>query len=466
MAERAPVMTDGSGRIEFDRDRVAEFIKVLEQMASGDTHKRLTISPHGDELDAIGHGINVLVSELGWTTERVLEAQTERAVTAERANDSKNVFLRNMSHEIRTPITAMLGFADLLASGGLGPQDRPDLLRRLQANGLAVLSLLDDLLDLARLDAHRIVLNPESVTVVELVREVLASLEIDRRGKGLQMQVDATPEALGPIQTDRYRLRQILANMLANAVKFTEAGGITVLLRVTREKDDEQWTIDITDTGIGIAADQHARVFEPFEQANVSIARVYGGSGLGLALSRRLAEQLGGGLVLLRSAPGEGSAFRLTVRPLQMASKSARAPEREPVSAGDSGDSGDSGIRGLHILLAEDHRDLHLAVRQFLERAGARVESAYDGRQAIAIAASATFDVVLMDLRMPNMDGFQATRVLRSQGCTLPIIALTADPTTMYHEEALEAGCDSCLAKPFKLADLSAAIRRSSRGRR
>src|SRR5437867_6443917 len=149
MAARSQVMTDGSGRLDFDRDRVAEFIRVLEQMAAGDTHKRLSISLRRDELDAIGHGINVLVSELGWTTERVLEAQTERAVTAERANDAKNIFLRNMSHEIRTPITAMLGFADLLASDGLGPQDRPELLRRLQANGLAVLSLLDDLLDLA-----------------------------------------------------------------------------------------------------------------------------------------------------------------------------------------------------------------------------------------------------------------------------------------------------------------------------
>jgi signal transduction histidine kinase len=453
-------MTDRNGRIEFDSERVAELLKVLEVMAAGDTQKRLPISARHDELDAIAYAVNVLVGELGWTTERVLEAQTERAVTAERANDSKNIFLRNMSHEIRTPITAMLGFADLLASDGLPSQDRSELLRRLQTNGLAVLSLLDDLLDLARLDAHRIVLNPESVTIVEVVREVLASLEIDSRVKGLQMQIDATPEALGAIQTDRYRMRQILANVLANAVKFTEAGGITVAMRVTSEQDDEQWTVDVTDTGIGIAADQHARVFEPFEQATPSITRVYGGSGLGLALSRRLAEQLGGGLVLLRSTPGGGSTFRLTLRSLQTASTPAREPDREAVRP----DAG--GIAGLHILLAEDHRDLHLAIRQFLERAGATVESAYDGSQAIAIAASATFDVVLMDLRMPRMDGFQATRTMRSQGCALPIIALTADPTTMYHEEALEAGCDACLAKPFKLAELSAAIRRSSRGRK
>ena len=333
-------------------------------------------------------------------------------MTAERANDSKNIFLRNMSHEIRTPITAMLGFADLLASDGLPSQDRSELLRRLQTNGLAVLSLLDDLLDLARLDAHRIVLNPEPVTIVEVVREVLASIEIDSRVKGLQMQIDATP---GGAQSDPdrpFRMRQILANVLANAVKFTEAGGITVAMRVTCEQDDEQWTVDVTDTGIGIAADQHARVFEPFEQANPSITRVYGGSGLGLALSRRLAQQLGGGLVLLRSAPGEGSTFRLTLRSLQTASTPARGRDRE------AADHDAAGIAGLHILLAEDHRDLHLAVRQFLERAGATVESAYDGRQAVAIAASATFDVVLTDLRMPRMDGFSHADHAES-GCAL-----------------------------------------------
>jgi signal transduction histidine kinase len=459
MVERLSDMTE-HGRIEFDRDRLADLMNVLEQMAAGDTQKRLTISSRRDELDAIAHAVNVLVGELGWATERVIEAQTERAVTAERANDSKNIFLRNMSHEIRTPITAMLGFADLLASEGLPPQDRSDLLRRLQANGLAVLALLDDLLDLARLDAHRIVLNPEPVRVVELVREVMSSLDVDGRAKSLELRVEATPDALGSLQTDRYRLRQILVNLLTNAVKFTDAGAIVVSMAVTREDGDERWTMDVTDTGIGIAADQHARVFEPFEQASAAINRVYGGSGLGLALSRRLAEQLGGGLVLLRSSPREGSAFRVTLRPLQPALKPARDPER------DAGDAEGGGIRGMHILLAEDHRDLHLAVRQFLERAGATVESAYDGRQAVEIAASATFDVLLIDLRMPHMDGFEATRTLRSRGYALPIIALTADPTTMYHEEALEAGCDACLAKPFKLTELSAAIRRSSRSRR
>jgi CheY-like chemotaxis protein len=243
---------------------------------------------------------------------------------------------------------------------------------------------------------------------------------------------------------------------LANAVKFTEAGGIDVSLRVSFGADGEQWTIDITDTGIGIAPEHHANLFEPFGQADASITRTYGGSGLGLALSQRLAELLGGNLVLLRSAPGKGTAFRLTLKPLR-----AQTQKRELDPAGD----GDGDLDGLRILLAEDHRDLHLALRKFLEQAGATVESAYDGREAVAIAALAPFDLVLMDLKMPHLDGFEATRALRSQGCAVPIIALTADLASVFRDAALDAGCDACLSKPFTLDALNGSIRRSPRHR-
>ena len=447
-------------RVEFDSDRVAEFLRVLELMAAGDTQKRLEISARHDELDAIAHGINVLVGELGWATARMLEAQEERAVSAEHANDAKNVFLRNMSHEIRTPITAMLGFANLLASAGLAGQSGSDLLARLQANGLAVLSLLDDLLDLAKLDAQKIVLSPEPVSVFELVREVFVSLEIDSRAKGLEMRVEATDAALGSIQTDRYRLRQILVNIVANAVKFTAAGSIVVSLRTSPDPEGERWTIDIADTGIGIAADRHSHLFEPFEQGGDAIGRVFGGSGLGLALSRRLAERLGGSLELLQSAPGEGTAFRLTLRPLQTAPK----PESLPtgVTSAPAAPSIDT-IEGWRILLAEDHLDLNFALSTMLAREGATVESVYDGREAVAKAMSATFDVILMDLRMPHMDGLQATRTLRNRGSLVPIIGLTADPEATQRAEALEAGCVACLSKPFKLEDLTATIQQFSR---
>ncbi len=450
-------MTPRSGRQEFAADRITEFLNILEHMAAGDMRRRLRISDKHDELDAIAHGVNVLVGELEWMTARAVQEHAERATMAERANVSQTTFFRNMSHEIRTPIAAMLGFADLLASDALDNEKRAELLRRLQANGQAVLSLLDDLLDLARLDAHRVVLTPEPVSVIELVHEVFASVAVDGHAKGLDMRVESAPGTFGVIQTDRYRLRQILVNLIANAVKFTGAGRIVVSLNAKRDRISEEWTIDVSDTGIGIPADRHPYLFEPFEQVSDSIVRVYGGSGLGLALSRRVADQLGGSLELLRSAPGEGTVFRLTLRPMP----SAQMPAPAPLPA--ESQEGPSCIDGLRILVAEDHRDLHFAIRQLLEQSGALVESAYDGHEAVAKAMADPYDVVLMDLRMPRLDGLQATRSLRSQGCGVPIVALTADPATVRRAEAMDAGCDAVFSKPFELEDLMASVRQSPR---
>jgi signal transduction histidine kinase len=434
-------VTSTGAELELGGDRLAELMRVLELMAAGDTEKRLTISDKHDELDAIAHAINVLVGELGWATARRLE--------------SRNVFFRDMSHEIRTPLAAMLGCVDLLTSPDAVDGDRPDLLKRLQTNGRAVMALLDDVLDLDRIEAHRVALVPEPVCVVDLVNDVLASMQIDGRAKGLQIGVEAADNARGTVTTDRHRLRQILVNLVANAVKFTDQGSVTVSVRVSA--GEQQWAIEVADTGIGISVDQQTQLFQPFGQANASIVREYGGNGLGLALSRKLAERLGGTLVLVRSAPGEGSTFRLMVAPLGESPHAAlppvdEAPLRET-----------SGIAGLRILLAEDHRDLHLSIRELLERAGAVVESVHDGREAVITAAATVFDVVLMDLRMPNMDGLTATRVLRHSGGTMPIIALTADPAVLRRVEAMDAGCDACLSKPFKPDDLISAIRLSLR---
>jgi len=283
------------------------------------------------------------------------------------------------------------------------------------------------------------------------VSDALATLEIDARAKGLEMRLDTSADAIGAICTDRYRLRQILVNLVANAIKFTESGRIVVTVAVS--DGDDACTIEVCDTGIGIAPDQQAQLFEPFGQANASIARVYGGVGLGLALSRRLAEQLGGSLVLVRSAPGEGATFRLTLRNLQ----APQSAESAVTAAPDGQPSG--ALSGVRILLAEDHPELHSATRRFLEHAGARVASAHDGAEAMSLTVSGTFDVILMDIHLPAVDGLQATRLLRAQGCRVPILALTANPSAWHHTQALEAGCDDCLSKPFKIADVSARVR-------
>lgn len=455
-------MSDDSRVLSFASGRVAGLLRVLELMAAGDTEKRVPLSGSHDELDAIAHGINVLVGELGWASARTIEEQEknaaqlrEAAAMAERANASKTVFLRNVSHEIRTPIAAMLGFADLLASPSIGDLERADLVRRLRANGRAVLSLLTEILDLARLDADKIVPNPESVSVFDVVRDVLASLEIETRAKELDVRVELVNDAFGNLTTDRYRLRQILVNLVANAVKFTETGGIVISLRSSRGEEGDWYTIDVSDTGIGIAPERQAHLFEPFEQADTSIAQTYGGTGLGLALSRRLAEHLGGSLVLLRSAPGRGTTFRLTLKPL---SAPGPAIVRAPVAPAPAAPS-DEAIAGVRVLLAEDHPDMQLAVARLLEQAGALVETARDGREAVSKTLSGNFDIVLMDLRMPIMDGLQATRQLRQEGCRVPIVAITADPATLRRAEAVDAGCDACLSKPFTLSDLMASIR-------
>jgi signal transduction histidine kinase/ActR/RegA family two-component response regulator len=460
MADAVPVITPGGGdELRFQEERVVAFLKTLEVMAAGDIEQRLPISPEHDVLDAIAYAINVLVGELAWNNARAKAAQEAQAeelraavAAAERASAAKSIFLGNMSHEIKTPVAAMLGFADLLG-GDLPEMARADLVRRLRINGEAVISILSDLLDLARLDANKIEVTPEQVSLIDVVSEVLASVEVQTRAKRLDVRVDFPIDALGTLRTDRFRLRQILVNLVANAVKFTSAGGIRVAAAVTRAADGDRWVVDITDTGIGIAPERHPFVFEPFEQGDPSIARTYGGVGLGLALSRRLAEQLGGSLLLLASVPGEGTTFRLTVKSL------AAAPETRIPTAGRSPLPPAAALAGFHILLAEDHPDMRMAVRMLLEQSGASVETACDGREAVAKASASAFDVVLMDLRMPHMSGLEATRTLRAQGVATPIVALTADPAMMHRAEAIDSGCDECLSKPFLPRDLVAAIR-------
>ncbi len=410
-------------------------------MAAGDESVMLPLSPARDELDAIAHGINVLADELRWANAR--------------ANEAKNVFLRTASHEIRTPIASILGIADLLSGDHVTDADRADLVARLRANCQALLSLVANVLDLSRIEADKIALTYEPVSPLELVQEVVRSLEQDARAKGVAVRIEFEMSSSMTISTDRLRLRQILVNVIANAVKFTPHGEIRISLGIHRLADGERLTVDVTDTGIGIAPHQIPALFEPFGQAD-TIARVHGGTGLGLALSRRLAEQLGGSLVLVSSEVGRGTTFRIAVgAPAAGVADANRASSRESSRAPDRARV----LAGLRVLLAEDHPDLRLAIGRALGIEGARLEYAANGHDAIAMAGQSKFDVVVMDLLMPALNGLDATRELRAVGNHVPVIAISADATPGARTAAIDAGCNAFLCKPFDAGDLVAAIR-------
>jgi signal transduction histidine kinase/ActR/RegA family two-component response regulator len=456
-------MIGATNTISFSRDRVAALLEQLEVMAAGSVDAKLPLSSAGDELDAIAHGINALADELRYTSRRAADAErraTEEHVRAkelaERANEAKSVFLRTASHEIRTPIAAILGIADLLAIGGMTDDDRADLVHRLRSNSRSLLSLVGNVLDLSRLEADKIELSFEPISVLEIARDVVHSLAADARKKRLSLHIESHVDSPIIIETDRLRLRQILVNVIANAVKFTARGGVVVTLCEDCDGDRRRAIVDVTDTGIGLDMAQREHLFTPFGQADPSVAREHGGSGLGLALSSRLAEQLGGSLVLLRSEVGEGSTFRLS---LDATVAAAAYADARPKSDGLMDNPARRALDGVRVLLADDNPDLQLAIGRSLRIEGAAVAYASNGNEAIAMARSGTFDVVLMDVLMPHMNGVQASRILRADGCRVPIIAISADASPETRANSIDAGCSAFLCKPFEPGDLIASIR-------
>jgi signal transduction histidine kinase/CheY-like chemotaxis protein len=425
----------------------------------------LPLSPNRDALDAIAFAVNVLGDELHWMNSRVSEAERERAQEAtlakeraERANDVKSIFLRTASHEIRTPIAAILGIADQLAHSALSAEDRA-LVDKLRVNSRALLSLVGNVLDLSRLDAEKFALSVERVSPLELARDVVKGIENTARDKKLSVRVEGDVPASVMVETDPDRLRQILLNLVSNAVKFTTRGAIIIALKRETLGDRQRLVIDVSDTGIGIDAEQRDTLFEPFGQANPLVARVHGGTGLGLALSSRLATRLGGTLELRWSEPGKGSTFRLTldVPVFDIASNGEDALRGyAPEAVGE--------LHGVRVLLVDDHPDLRMALGRALKLQGASVTFARDGGEAITLAKNGTFDVVVMDIIMPVMNGLQATRALRADGHRVPVIALTADTAPEMRALTVDAGCDAQLSKPFDPYDLTKLIQGFQQG--
>ena len=426
---------------EFSSERLAGLLEAVGRIAGGDLDKRIPLSDRHDELDAIAHAINVLVGELQIVADGLRRAKEE----AEAASMAKTIFLRNVGHEIRTPLTVVLGMSDLIASQNF-PKERVEQLReRIVANGRALVTILDDLLDLAKVEASRIDYTLEPVEVAALAEEVIATFETVAARKQIALVFDRSAGQDAWVIADDKRLRQVLMNLIGNAVKFTDQGEVAV--HATRSADAMHVFIDIADTGIGMTPDQTRDVFEPFAQADSTIAHRYGGSGLGLAISNRLAHGMGGTLEVAASAPGVGTTFRL-ILPAAPA-KPAPAPV-----APDPAMSEHRALQARKILVVEDHEDVRATTVELLKRAGAVVSEAADGLKAIDAAHDTAFDAILMDVRMPNLDGIEATRRLRAGGHAMPIIALTADAVPQQRTECLAAGCNAYLPKPLDLGQL------------
>ncbi len=379
---------------------------------------------------------------------------------ADAANHAKSAFLANMSHEIRTPLTAILGYTELLRdqeTSQLSAEQRAQAMETIFNAGQHLLTLINDVLDLAKIEANRLTIELVDTPLLGILGEVDSLMRPTATGKGVAFEVRFKRPVPTLISGDPTRLRQILLNLLGNAVKFTEAGSVTLI--VDYEPSSPLLTIDVEDTGPGISPEQADKLFTAFSQADASVARRHGGTGLGLVIVRRLAELMHGSVELVRTEPGKGSCFRLTL-PLEQLPDAVMAERLDAISGEPKRSTATEWIPLTgRILLAEDGADNQRLIAFVLRKAGATVAVADNGRLAFDMLMNArergdAHDLLLTDMQMPEMDGYALARRLRKQGVSIPIIALTAHAMAEDKQRCLDAGCDDYASKPIDRVEL------------
>ena len=436
--------------------RLRRIESAARRMADGDYDCKLEL-PGRDEVAQVGAIFDDMVERV-----RVRESELQRAnQVAENAARVKSDFLAHMSHEIRTPMTAILGFTDLLLEPGATADETAERIATIRRNGEHLTTVINDVLDLSKLEAGSVDLESvpcdPSVIATE-VADMLRHLAVD---KGLALEVESSDTIPSRILSDPARLRQILLNLVGNAIKFTESG--SVRLRLNRKSDaGSRLRFDVIDTGIGMQEDELARVFQPFAQADSSMSRRFGGTGLGLAISQHLVALLGGE-IQVRSRPGEGTTFSVFVAAPVADDLSPVTPVASRRSEEPARSSTTKPLADIRVLLAEDGPDNQRLIRHHLVKAGASVEVAENGRHGLvslieALRHGESYDVLLMDMQMPEMDGYTAASTLREMGHTMPIIALTAHAMPGDRERCLNAGCTSYATKPIDAKGLIRSI--------
>ena len=434
-------------------DRVARGEPVAYERTEDlpDGSRRLYSVRYLPEIDEQGR-VRGLVSLTLDVTERArIEAELRAAKdAAEAANRAKTAFLANMSHEVRTPMNGVIGMAELMLQEPLGDTGRR-YAETIQRSGRALLGVLDDVLDLSKIEAGRFELDAARFELPALVAELEALFGETARAKGVALAVRLAPEAPRWVVGDAVRLRQVLINLVANAVKFTERGRIDVEVG---PGDGGAVRFEVRDSGIGVAPDKQAAIFDAFTQAEQGTSRRYGGTGLGLAIAREIVRLLGG-RIALASAPGEGSAFSFEVA-LPAAAAPVAAAAAPAVAAG--------AFRGRRVLVGEDDAVNAEVTRVILEHFGADVEVAGDGEAVLAAHARGGHDLVLMDCQMPRVDGYAAARRIREREAggarRVPIVALTASAMAGDRERCFEVGMDDYLPKPFDSGALAGVLAR------
>lgn len=430
---------------------LGEFVVAFNEMLSVVESSKQSLQEANDHLE---HRVATRTEEL----EKACEA-------AKAASRAKSDFLANMSHEIRTPLNAIMGYADLLCRGlDDSPEERADMLKTIHSSGRHLMIVINDILDISKIEAGRLELDIQPDSPQRILSEVVSMMRVPFREKNLSLEYTWQGPVPNEIQTDGSRLRQILINLVGNAKKFTMNGGVHIIAKLLNPGTKSKLEIEVIDTGVGIQKDKFEQIFHPFMQEDTSVTRKYGGSGLGLSISRQLARMMGGDLTV-ESDNGRGSCFRLTLDAGELRSEdlieNGAIGDSLPTPVKQSFSIDSELLRGLKVLVVDDGATNRKLVSLVLGRSGAHISQAENGKQAYDLIMSENaFDVVLMDMQMPILDGYAATKMLRESGITVPIIALTAHAMASDKQLCLEAGCSDYLSKPINTDELLIRLRR------
>ena len=435
-----------SGQLPWEKSLAIGDVVAGQILQFDRENRRLTFSVNCTPI--VGQGLMVTFEDITQLEENKIELAKARD-EAEHANQAKSEFLANMSHEIRTPMNAILGFTEVLRRDiERDESKRRRHLNTIHSSGTHLLNLINDILDLSKIEADRLEVERIPFAPHRVIAEVITVMRVraDEKNISLDYQFDGKiPET---IVSDPAKLRQILTNLVGNAIKFTEQGCVQIVTSLKSDGSAPKLVMQVVDTGIGMTEAQSAKIFDPFSQADASVTRRFGGTGLGLSISKRFAEALGGS-VTVSSEPGIGSIFTVTIDTGSIAGINLICPSKSDLDQEAEEEQRVAiELPNLRVLLVDDGEENRDLMSVVLKEAGATFETAENGLQAYESALKNDWDVILMDMQMPVMDGYTATRKLREQGYDKPIVALTAHAMQQSEQECCDAGCSHFLTKP------------------